>query len=434
MMNEVNEKNTELDPYEMEKGFSFDDAPVSDDGTAADAASAAEQSCAVADAECEDCNALGDGVKEAIAEAVRAEVARVLPDAVRHAVEEAVGAAPVKETPAEETPAEETPAEEAPAEEAPAKEAPAEAPQPDPLEGFKVLLDGHFQNLRSLIKYTKTKDETIQKLSGELQKYREDYCAKSFKSIATLLISFREDCRKSLSELGSFELTLEKAKKFISFLCDDYEELLSNAGCEEDDGEWSFNGKPLSFEERSEVKFPALFAAEEISEKEVLPEGDSMEAYLADAEDKIRRILASNEKLDKCLKDYCTLSTVIEQDVVLLSIYPPVRKMVSLYGKTRQIAEQCLEEINEENMTEHYRSVLTFLVERLEDILLCGGVTVDTTVDDTFDTKKNRLIKAVITEDAALDRKIAKQYTECYLMNGAVLAPAKVDVYKYQAQ
>ena len=78
-----------------------------------------------------------------------------------------------------------------------------------PLEEYRIILEEHFQNLKNLIKYTKTKDETIYKLSNELQKYREDYCAKTFKSIATLIISFREDCRKSLSDLNSFDLTFE---------------------------------------------------------------------------------------------------------------------------------------------------------------------------------------------------------------------------------
>lgn len=302
-----------------------------------------------------------------------------------------------------------------------------------PIDEYKVVLNEHFQNLRALIKYTKTKDETIQKLSNELQKYREDYCAKTFKSIATLLVSFREDCRKSLVDLDSFELTLEKAKKFVSFLGDDFEELLSNVGCEEDDNKWSFNGKPLTIEVVNAIKFPPLFADEDAVDDSGEVLGNDIREYLASAEAEIKRILANNEKLDKCLKDYCTLATVIENDIVSLCVYPSIRKLISLYNKTKQKIELCLSEINEENMVDSYREILTFLVSQMEDVLLSGGVKIDTTLDDLFDTRKNRLIRAIVTNDASLDRKIANKHTECYTMNDIVLYPAKVDVYKYQA-
>ena len=302
-----------------------------------------------------------------------------------------------------------------------------------PMDEYKTVLEEHFQNLRVLIKYTKTKDETIQKLSNELQKYREDYCTKTFKSIATLLISFREDCRKSLSDLDSFDLTFEKAKKFLSFLGDDFEELLSNAGCEEDGDGWLFNGKPLLIETPSAVKFPQLFTVDDLKDdnNDVIV-GSNVKEYLADAESKIRLILADNEKLDKCLKDYCTLATAIENDVVILCVYPSIRKLISLYEKTKQKIDVYLSELNEDNMVDYYSETLSFLISQLEDVLLSGGVKVDTTTDDLFDTRKNRLVRAITTTDAALDRKIAKQHTECYTMNDVVLYPAKVDVYKYQ--
>ena len=302
------------------------------------------------------------------------------------------------------------------------------------LEEYKTILYEHFQNLRALIKYTKTKDETIQKLSGELQKYREDYCAKAFKSIATLLISFREDCRKSLSDLDSYDLTFDKAKKFLGFLADDLEELLSNAGCEEEDHIWTFNGKPLTVQKPTSIKFPELFVIENsVEDSEDTIVGNNLKEYLVNAEMQIKAMLADNEKLDKCLKDYCVLASAIENDVVSICVYPPIRKMIALYHKTRQMVDDYLLELNEDNMVNCYYDVLTFLIDQIEDILLIGGVRIDTTVDNMFDTKKNRLIRAIVTDDASKDRIIAKQYTECYMMNDIVLYPAKVDVYKYQA-
>lgn len=301
------------------------------------------------------------------------------------------------------------------------------------IDEYKSILNEHFQNLRTLIKYTKTKDETICKLSNELQKYREDYCAKTFKSIATLLISFREDCRRSLSDLDSFELTFDKARKFISFLGDDCEELLSNVGCEENDGKWNFNGKPLTIETVNIVKCPSLFeivATNDDNVEEIA--GNNIREYLINAESKIKLILADNEKLDKCLKDYCTLAMAIENDIVYLCVYPSIRKLISLYNRTKRMIDLQLSELNEENMVDRYRETLSFLVEQMEDVLLSGGVKIDTTMDEFFDTKKNKLVSAVVTNDKSLDRKIVKQYTECYTMNEVVIYPAKVDVYKYQ--
>ena len=301
------------------------------------------------------------------------------------------------------------------------------------LEEYKTVLDAHFQNLRALIKYTKTKDENITKLSNELQKYREDYCAKSFKSIASMVISYREDCRKSLDDIGKFEFTIDKIKKFMTFLADDYMEMLSNIGCEEEDV-WLFNGKPLFItEEREAVKFPQVFelSAEDEAACDLGPITDIKE-YLQKAEECIKATLANNEKLDKCLKDYLKLATVIEEDVVLLNVMPAVRCLVNLYKSFSEKVNVALEGLNEENMLDEYSACLTYVVEKLEDVLLFGGVKIYTTCDDTVDTRKNRIIKTVITNDPTMDRKIARQITECYVVNDIVMYPAKVDVYKYQ--
>lgn len=345
------------------------------------------------------------------------------------------GSAPVSESQETEAPACEAPVEEAQPCEAEAPCQCEEVKEPDiSLEEYKAALDAHFQNLRALIKYTKTKDETITKLSNELQKYREDYCAKSFKSIASLIISYREDCKKSLDDMGKFELTFEKVKKFMSFLSDDYMEMLSNVGCEEEDV-WLFNGKPLFLtEEKEAVKFPKVFELTEEDEAgcDLGPISDVKE-YLQNAEECIKATLANNEKLDKCLKDYAKLSTVIEEDVVLLYVVPAVRRLVNLYKSFSEKVNAALEGLNEENMLDEYAACLTYIVDKLEDVLLSGGVMIYTTCDDTVDTRKNRIIKTIVTDDPAMDRKIARKITDCYVVNDVVMYPAKVDVYKYQA-
>lgn len=304
------------------------------------------------------------------------------------------------------------------------------------IDEYKKVLDGHFQNLRALIRYTKTKDETIYKLSGELQKYREGYYTKTFKTIAALLISHREDCRKSLFDLENFDLTLDKAKKYISFLCDEYKELLSNIGCEETEGVWSFNGKPLEDAKGEVPGFPKQFEIEiekmgqEDSEIEI--NGNNLGEYLVKTEEAIKCMLADNEMQDKCLKEYCALSAAIENDFILLRVYPSVRKLISLFNKIKQRAEEYQENLNEETMRGAYSDCLNFLVEEIEEVLLSIDVRIDTTENEMFDAKRNRLVRAVITDDASLDRKIIKRHTECYTLDNVVIYPAKVDVYKFQ--
>ncbi len=300
---------------------------------------------------------------------------------------------------------------------------------------YKELTNAHFQNLRSLIKYTKTKDETIFKMNGELQKYREGYCTKAFKSIATLVISYREDCRKALEDLEKYDNDVQKVQKYIYFLVDDYNELLSNAGIENDGEMWRFNGKALSFNGRKYVKFPPAFQdAPELVENEVELDGEGLKEYLKSFEQNVKALLANNEMLDKSLNEYLKLSLAIENDVILTGFYPALKKMISVADKIAELAEASAKSVTEENKNDKYALCLNYLIDSLEDVLLIGGVSIYTTVDETFDTRKNRLVKAIVTTDKSLDRMIAKQYTECYIMNDAVIYPAKVDVYKYQEQ
>ncbi len=298
---------------------------------------------------------------------------------------------------------------------------------------YKELTNAHFQNLRSLIKYTKTKDETIFKMNGELQKYREGYCTKAFKSIATLIISYREDCRKALEDLEKYDNDVQKVQKYIYFLVDDYNELLSNAGIENDGEVWRFNGKALSFNGRRYVKFPSAFQdAPELVENEVQLDAEGLKEYLKAFEQNVKALLANNEMLDKNVNEYLKLSLAIENDVILTGFYPALKKMISVADKIAELAEATAKSVTEENKNDKYALCLNYLIDSLEDVLLIGGVSIYTTVDDVFDTRKNRLVKAIVTTDKSLDRIIAKQYTECYMMNDAVIYPAKVDVYKYQ--
>ena len=309
---------------------------------------------------------------------------------------------------------------------------------PEWLEGYVEATQAHLQNLRALIKYTKTKDESIYKLSNELQKYREDYCAKTFKPIGMAIISFREDCRKSMGDIKKYQYDVEKVSKYLDFLADDYFEMLSNVGIEEGDDGWLFNGSLIKQFEVENAPVLARPFQEMTTEEEGVQasipnvkNADDLLAYLSAVENEVKAILAKNEALDKCLKAYIEFSFNVEKNLVKVLVLPAVRTLVTIGEKLRCTVDELRGNLTDEDCNQKYEQCLENLVNALEDVLLSGGVVIDADVRDDFDPKRDRLLKTIMTDDEALDRKIALAHTECYVMNEKVIYPSKVDVYKF---
>lgn len=340
----------------------------------------------------------------------------------------------------EESSVEDAAAEEVAAEEA--QEAPAEEPveeiAPDVYaeavaEAQKSIL-AHFNALRNLIKVTKDKDDSIFKLSGQIDKYRESFTTQLFKTVANALIIYREDCRKSLREVEKFDLTQEKAAKYLKYLTMDWEEMMENLGLEEDD-EWKYNGKKLN----APVPARRAFFAEELplSEAEIaLPEtvigAEGLAAYLAACEDAMRKLLAEESVHNRTLGEYVKYASAIEEGYAQSVLYPVLRKLVSVSERMNAEVKEEIASLTEENFAQVYAQRLVAMIDTTEEILLGCGVTIDGMYDDEYDVKKHRLLKLipVTEEEADKNRKVAFRYTECYIMNEKVIYPAKVDVYK----
>ncbi|MBO4868610.1 MAG: hypothetical protein J5585_02735 [Clostridia bacterium] len=307
----------------------------------------------------------------------------------------------------------------------------------DLLKEYASATDAHFRNLRALIKYTKAKDETIYKLSGELQKYREDYCAKIFKPIGMALISFREDCRRSLSDIAKYKYTADEVSKYIRFLADYYVEALSTVGIEENGGEWFFNGKQIRQTEAEDAVFAAPFTELPGTDEETTAVPPSVKnasdliAYLQAIEEEIKAEIRNNEMLDKCLKAYIEFSFNVEKQLVSVFVLPSVRIMINVCGKIRALVKSSTAEIDEDNCTEKYTRCLSYLVNAVEDVLYSGGIMIDADKHDVFNPKKDRPLKTILTDIEALDKTVAVAHTDCYLMNDIVIYPSKVEVYKF---
>ena len=59
----------------------------------------------------------------------------------------------------------------------------------------------------------------------------------------------------------------------------------------------------------------------------------------------------------------------------------------------------------------------------------CG---VEITRSDEYDPKLQQILKIEPTEDEALDKTIAKDLTSAYLIDGKVVSPQKIILYRYK--
>ena len=91
---------------------------------------------------------------------------------------------------------------------------------------LKSLLDKRYTEIATLLRYNKAKDESIQRLSAEVQKYREGFAFSALKPFINALIALREDCRKSIRDSKQFALDDEKAQKYTEYLISEFEEML----------------------------------------------------------------------------------------------------------------------------------------------------------------------------------------------------------------
>ena len=319
-------------------------------------------------------------------------------------------------------------------------EQPAEDPIDDkflteyPKEEFEGIISDHTKKVFSAINNLRSKEDSITRLSKEVQKYRDEYCAKNFKPIAMSLIALRESCRKSLSSLDK-PIEFVKIKKFVNYLVDDIDDLLSDIGleCEESNGYvWTYNGTPLFKKSVETATFPEVFDLCE-SEPLVLPEpGDSLTDYIAACEDVITAALANVSKYDKCINDYVKVAAAIDAGILAANVYPVLRGLTHFAPRFKADVIDALNVLDEENAVERYGTLLAALVEKLEDLLVLGGVDVEAVYGGSYDLKKHKIIKLIPTDDESLERTVESVSTDCYSLGGLVISPAKVNVYKYQ--
>jgi molecular chaperone GrpE (heat shock protein) len=302
----------------------------------------------------------------------------------------------------------------------------------------KALLDKRYSEIASLLRYNKTKDESIQRLSSEVQKYRDGFAFSALKPFINALIALREDCRKSVRDANQFALDDEKTKKYIEYLISDFEEMLANIGLERNNNSISINGKPLSG-----LTQPGVLPVEPLTDEQ--NDDDSSQTlicggqiknmsdlieYLNNSEAAIRLALQDRAEADKTIREYIALAARTDAEHYFALAAPVSRQLYALYdnisAKSRPAGGYSGDEL-----IKLYNAVLEKVVSGIEVILNNAGVIIET-LNGVFDTQKHKLLKTILTSDENLDRVIVNAYTDCYTYDGKVVSQSKVDVYKFQ--
>jgi len=303
---------------------------------------------------------------------------------------------------------------------------------------LKALLDKRYTEIASLLRYNKTKDESIQRLGAEIQKYREGFAFSALKPFINALISLREDCRKSMRDAKQFAPDNEKIKKYINFLVSDFEEMLSNVGLERNGNSISLNGKPLSGLTQPKTPPEAPLSDEQkdtepsqisLGAEQIKSISDLIEC-LNKSEAAIRLALQDKAASDKTIQEYIALAARTDAEHYLALAAPVSRQIYALYDKISAKSKSA-GGYSDKALIQFYIEILKDIGKGIEIILTNAGVTIEI-IKGVFDTQKHKLVKAISTNNEKLDRFIAKTYTDCYSYDGKVIYQSKVDVYKYQ--
>jgi molecular chaperone GrpE (heat shock protein) len=303
---------------------------------------------------------------------------------------------------------------------------------------LKALLDKRYTEIATLLRYNKTKDDSIQKLSAEIQKYREGFAFSALKPFINALISLCEDCRKSIRDAKQFTPDNEKIKKYIDFLVSDFEEMLTNVGLERNGNSISLNGKPLSglTQPKTPPEAPLSDEQKDIESSQILPGAEQIKSIsdliegLNKNEAAIRLTLQDRAAADKTIQEYIALAARTDAEHYLALAAPVSRQIYALYDSISARSKSA-GDYSDDALIKFYMAILKEIIKGIEIILTNAGVLIET-LKDVFDTQKHKLVKTIPTNDEKQDRGIAKIYTNCYSYDGKVIYQSKVDVYKYQ--
>ena len=300
---------------------------------------------------------------------------------------------------------------------------------------LKALLDKRYTEITTLLRYNKTKDESIQRLSAEIQKYREGFAFSALKPFITALITLREDCKKSIRDAEKHGLDEAKAKKFIDFLVSGIEEMISNLGLEREGDSITINGKPL-FGLSEPRKLPEKIIPEEnkddfsVLDNVKITNLPELFEYLNKNEKAIRLALNERSVVDKTIAEYITLSARTDAEHYFALVAPIAHAIYGLYDIIYKNSKT-ISGLSSDDIIKLYDKMLCSIVKRTDEILTSAGIIIEP-FEGVFNGQIHKLLRTIPTNDEKLDRTIANTYTDCYAFDEKVIYQSKVDVYKFQ--
>ncbi len=312
---------------------------------------------------------------------------------------------------------------------------------------FKATLDRYYDKFARLIKTYKAKDDTIAKLSDEVTKYRGGFALSIVKPLCVSLISLREDCRKTLANIEKYCKDVESVVRYSDYLLSDVDEFMSTYGLIYGEDGFILNGKKLS----DCVSRKAASVCDEEqncesieSNSENVDEGEQSETcgkesysfntLLSEIDygrERMEQLLTDCAKADENLDRYVKLAASIEENYTDAMLLPLYREIANFYEKLKDNVEDVKQRINEGNLVQSYSSSVSLVIDETWKLLIMAGVTVEYDISDSYDMRTNKIVKIVNCDDEKLDRTVAVRHTDCYLFDGKILYPSKVDVYKY---
>ena len=327
-----------------------------------------------------------------------------------------------------------------PAEAKPEASAPVAAEvtlSPEDMQMLKNAFKSYYDSIVRVVKATKQKDENVAKMTKELQKYRDGYSKSLLKPVCVSLISLVEDTRKTYRELDDYAKDKEGVTKYMQYALADIENMLSLYDIAYADGAFTVKGLPLheagklTFPEMPETALPESPADEEIAYGDGPATLSTILEYLKIGQEKVEKIAKDNTMLDECVKLNAAAAATVDKNYAEVILMPMYREMAALYLGATTLSEKLCAMINDDNFKAVYAELLSYIIEKAGDLLTYAGVSVIEDLSDEFDLKTCKILKVVATDNPELDKKIAQRHTNCYEFDGAVLYPAKVNVYKH---
>lgn len=305
---------------------------------------------------------------------------------------------------------------------------------------MRDLIFKHFDALNILLKNTKAKDDSIYKINKELQDFKDDYYYKQISPYIVDLISLRESCKQSVSDLDWYEFDLKKLENYFSCSLEEMDNLLSVHDVTINDGLYYYRNQRIYpnclDESRSQSEF-VDFPKYEMGEIPPLQyEFDSsvngLQIFLGKCQERIERIFSNEQKLIDIISAMFEQSKKdmdVNNGILIKPILVKFIQLKEFFGK--RYLELKLE-LDVDGAKQIYQKSYRFIIEQIENILIGVGVTIQSFIDNQFNAKFHKVLKMnkISPEEVEKDKTIERYCSDCYMYGDKVIYPAKVIINK----